>query len=380
MADGADLRAAPLACTVEVSTDLDAAAPAWSDLETNGACTAFQARAWLKPWFEILGAAHGATPVLVTVRDAKSRRPLMFLPLCLRVAGGARRIEFADLGVSDYNAPLLAKDFAPSQAAFAALWADIVRALPSADLIVLEKQPDMVAGQANPLVSLPGVETMRVRAWDLPLPATREDYDKALDKVVRKELKRKHKNLEMEGPVALIDATTEAEAREIFETHLRQRQVRGTPLGDETPLGQAYVKFYDAAFVANSTSGFSLLSKLLVGGELGATLMALHHRDHHLLIMHCFETGRWGKKSPGIVAVNAAITQQIAAGTRLFDFTIGNETYKLQFGVIEHMLRGYEQGLSVLGRTQIALRRARRTIGTLVRKLPKKYWPKRLRE
>ena len=67
---------------------------------------------------------------------------------------------------------------------------DIVRALPSADLIVLEKQPDMVAGQANPLVSLPGVETMRVRAWDLPLPATREDYDKALDKVGYKMPKR----------------------------------------------------------------------------------------------------------------------------------------------------------------------------------------------
>jgi CelD/BcsL family acetyltransferase involved in cellulose biosynthesis len=99
-----------------------------------------------------------------------------------------------------------------------------------------------------------------------------------------------------------------------------------------------------------------------------------------LLLMHCFETGRWGKKSPGIVAVNAALTQQIEAGARLFDFTIGNETYKLQFGVIKHMLRGYEQGLSLFGRTQIALRRARRRAGTLVRKLPRKYWPKRLRE
>lgn len=380
MPDGAEVYAPASAFAVEVATDLDAALPAWSDLEANGAVTAFQARAWLKPWFAILGAAQGATPVLVTVRDAKSSRPLMFLPLCLRVAGGARRIEFADLGVSDYNAPLLAKDFAPSETEFAVLWKAIVRALPPADLIVLEKQPDMVAGQPNPLVRLAGVEAMRVRAWDLPLPATRDDYDKSLDKVVRKELKRKHKNLEMEGAVALIDATNEAEARDIFETHLRQRCVRGTPLGDETRLGQAYVRFYDAAFVGNSASGFSQLSKLTVAGELGATLMALHHRDHHLLIMHCFETGRWGKKSPGIVAVNAAITQQIAAGTRLFDFTIGNETYKLQFGVIEHMLSGYEQGLSLLGRTQIALRRTRRAVGTLVRKLPKKYWPKRLRE
>src|SRR5262249_6686001 len=163
----------------------------------------------------------------------------------------------------------------------------------------------------------------------------------------RKELKRKHNNLAAEGEIRLVNATNEAEAREIFQTHLRQRDVRGTPLGDATPLGQAYVKFYDAAFVGNSANGFSVLSKLMVGEEVGATLVALHLRDHHLLIMHCFETGRWGKKSPGIVAVNAAITQQIAAGARLFDFTIGNETYKLQFGVIEHMLRGYEQGLSL---------------------------------
>lgn len=380
MADGAEIRAQALACVVEVDTDLDAAEAAWSELEANGSATAFQTRAWLKPWFSILGAAHGATPVLVTVRDAKTRRPLMVLPLCLRVAGGARRIEFADLGVSDYNAPLLAKDFQPSDAEFAALWESIVRALPPADLIVLEKQPDQVAGQPNPLVRLAGVETMRVRAWDLPLPASRDAYDKSLDKVVRKELKRKHNNLASEGEIRLVNAASEAEARDIFETHLRQREARGTPLGGPSPQGQAYVKFYEAAFVGNSASGFSVLSKLTVGEEVGATLIALHHRDHHLLLMHCFETGRWGKKSPGIVAVNAALTQQIAAGARLFDFTIGNETYKLQFGVIEHMLRGYEQGLSLLGWTQIALRRTRRTFGTWVRKLPKKYWPKRLRE
>ena len=380
MADGAEIHPESVQYAVEVATDLDAALPAWRELETDGSATAFQARAWLKPWFAILGAAHGATPVFVTVRDGKSQRPLMLVPLCLRAAGGARRIEFPDLGVSDYNAPLLAKDFAPEQAEFATLWDSIVAALPSADLIVLEKQPDTVAGQANPLVGLPGVETMRVRAWDLPLPESRDAYDKSLDKVVRKELKRKHNNLSSEGEIKLINATTEAEAREIFEIHLRQRCVRGTPLGDDTAQGQAYVKFYEAAFVGNSASGFSVLSKLTVGEEVGATLMALHHHDHHLLLMHCFETGRWGKKSPGIVAVNAALTQQIAAGARLFDFTIGNETYKLQFGVIEHMLRGYEQGLSLLGRTQIALRRTRRSLGTLVRKLPRKYWPKRLRE
>ena len=364
---------------IEVADTL-AGAPAWAELETSGVCTAFQTQAWLRPWFDVIAPAFGASPLFVTVRDRASGRPLMVLPLSLRRAAGARRIEFPDLGVSDYNAPLMAKGFVLADEAWALLWKQIVRALPPADLIVFEKLPETVEGQPNPLFHLKGAEVMRVRCWDLELPASREIYDKGLKAEVRKELRRKRKNLEMEGPVRLVTAAAASEGREIFDVHQRQRRIRGTPIGQDPSTAETFIAFYDAAFVGNVEAGFCIMQKLMVGDEIGATMIGLHHHDVRLLLMHCFETGRWGKKSPGIVAIDAALTDQMEAGTRLYDFTIGNEPYKLQFGVQEHILLGYQEPLSPLGMALIGFRRVRRFFGDQIRKVPRKYLPRRFRE
>src|SRR5258708_20670990 len=115
---------------IAVTSDLEPAFDVWSHLEGDGASTPFQASAWLEPWFRIVAPRMGAEPVLVTVRDGRSLEPLMFLPLCRRMDGGLAIIEFADLGVSDYNAPLISTGFAPSDRELDALWQQMRGVLP----------------------------------------------------------------------------------------------------------------------------------------------------------------------------------------------------------------------------------------------------------
>jgi hypothetical protein len=62
------------------------------------------------------------------------------------------------------------------------------------------------------------------------------------------------------------------------------------------------------------------------------------------------------------------------------DLTIGNEGYKRQFGVKESYLYYHDHALSSLGWTAVAIRGTKRFAGAQIRKLPKKYWPKRLKE
>ena len=86
---------------VDVQTDEPLVARRWQELEALG--TVFQTRAWLLPRYRIVAPRLNATPLFVIVSDRETGRPLMFFPLCLRRKWGLRIVEFADLGVCDYN-------------------------------------------------------------------------------------------------------------------------------------------------------------------------------------------------------------------------------------------------------------------------------------
>jgi CelD/BcsL family acetyltransferase involved in cellulose biosynthesis len=304
----------------------------------------------------------------------------MLLLLCVRRHHGVTVIHFPDCGVSDYNAPLFAADFQPTDEEFAVLWKDIARVLPKADLINFEKMPETVANRPNPMARFVGAQRMRLSAWGFSLPKRRADYDQLLKSVVRKELRRKRRNLEVEGQIRYVRPQSAAQGREFFETLCRQRAARYRELGRPDILGDPlFLRFYEAVIFDNWATQYGALSALMVGEEIAATLFALSHRDRYLLLMHCFETGRWGLKSPGIVAVDSAITDQIESGTGYFDLTVGNESYKLQFGVKENFLYSYEQTISPLGWAYMAVRNAKRFASEQVRKLPRKYLPENLR-
>jgi CelD/BcsL family acetyltransferase involved in cellulose biosynthesis len=118
----------------------------------------------------------------------------------------------------------------------------------------------------------------------------------------------------------------------------------------------------------------------MVGEEIAASLFALRYRGHYLLLMHCFEFARWGTRSPGVVIIDSAITAEIESDSTYFDFTVGDHSYKSQFGVQEKVLYSLEQGLSPLGRVFAALRRTRSFVGKQLRRLPPEYLPRRLQE
>src|ERR1700723_2653222 len=66
--------------------------------------TAFQHPLWFEAWY---GAFAEASPLIAIVTDSVTERPVALVPLILRVSHGVRIVEFADLNVTDYNAPIL---------------------------------------------------------------------------------------------------------------------------------------------------------------------------------------------------------------------------------------------------------------------------------
>lgn len=362
---------------VEVTSDVDAVRPQWEALENQG--TPFQKRPWLEPWYRILGARFGAKPLFVTVFEERARRPVMFFALCVRRWRAMTTIEFPDLDVSDYNTALTAADFQPTDEQLQVIWGQIRDALPPADIVRFDKVPAVVLGRDNPLARLDWVSPMETRAWLLDLPATKADYDeRVITKKARKENKRKRKNLgEKVGEFELVHASTPAEGHEIFEAMRAERRARfGMANILEKP---AFLEFYRAV-IFDVWRPFAQLSALKAGGRILATLFAIRQPDEYLLIIHSFEPDL-ESLSPGIVAIDEMIGDRIAAGDRYFDFTVGNEGYKKQFGVHPMTMVAGLEPLSVWGRLYVyafpKAKRAKRALGGLYRAARERFATRR---
>jgi CelD/BcsL family acetyltransferase involved in cellulose biosynthesis len=316
---------------IDVQTDASLVARQWQELEPCG--TAFQTRAWLLPWYRIVAPRFNASPLFVTVSHRTTGRAVMFFPLCLRRRHGLRIVEFADLGVSDYNAPIMAPGPELPAGAMASLWTEICRRLPPADIVRFTKMPETSSQSFVPLIGLDWMQRMDLRSWTLPLPQTRDEYDKTILKPKdRKEQRRKQRHLsEALGDVTFRTASAATGRREIFEALTRQRRNRFRDRGRWDILDDpTFFRFYET-IALESRDGLAALSALRVADRPVATLFALVHNNSYCLLMHSFDLDL-DRLSPGIVAIDEMITCAIESRLSCFDFTIGNEPYKRRFG------------------------------------------------
>jgi CelD/BcsL family acetyltransferase involved in cellulose biosynthesis len=337
---------------IEIGRELAAVEADWRELETDGALTPFQSLAWLAPLYRVLTPRMSATPLFVLLRDKRTRRPLLLLPLCLRRRYGFNFLEFADFGVCDYNAPILAKDFDPSPNEWNALWDRVlIRLKDAASVMRLQKLPQRVGGRANPLSHDNFAAAMSVGAWGVELPETTDRYDnEILTPTFRKELAKKLRRVAKRGKIEWVTATTGEERVAAFNALLRQRQARCDEMGRHNVLSEsAFRDFYDALTSDPSTASLVRLNALNVGGESVASMLSLRHGDATYVIMTTFEGGDWKSASLGNVLIREAVERNIGDGVRYFDLTIGDEAYKRDFGARRMPLYSIVRPLSLAG-------------------------------
>ena len=354
------------ASRIRVVADPASIADEWRTLETEGRATVFQTRAWISALLETAAKAEGAEPILVLAADATTGAPQMLLPLCRRRRDALSAIEFLDLGASDYNAPLLARDFDPAPSQFAALWARIRAALPPADILRIDKSPAMIGGAPNPLVQLPFMHRLTLGAWTLALPATRATYERdTLGARFRKELRRKRRRLEASGDVCLRKARDAHEAAGLLRDLAAMRRERYVALARHDILTDAAFRAFYQTLLARD-DGPAEIHALEVGGERVATLFGLRHSSAFHFILSGFAGGDWATRSVGTVAADLMIESAIDEGLGLFDFTIGNAAYKRYFGATRCDLYGGAQALSLRALPQVAERRIKGALRTFL--------------
>lgn len=300
--------------------------------------TAFQNPRWYEAWYSAFADADGVSPVIAIVTDAATGEPAALLPLIRRREGSIRIIEFADLELTDYNAPLLGSAAPRDAAAARAFWRDLraaLRKLPGgADLIRFRKVAPDLHGRPNPLALLDAAAVCPVNG---NLVATGEDYDAwrhTLERTVRKELERSWRVFTRDPAAGFTIAADSDEALRIFATTEAQQSSRMQSLGVDFILNDDNrAAFYRSLVRDGVASGYAIVSALMAGEEVVATLLGVRSGSRFVMIRISNAGDKWSNCSPGRLIIERTMAALHKQGVREFDFSIGNYAYKRRFGV-----------------------------------------------
>ena len=370
----ARVAAAPAGLDIDLAIheDLDAIEADWRRFEQHADCTVFQTFDWLAAWQRHIGARGGVAPAIVIGRDAAGEI-LFLLPLAVE-PGFVRRLTWLGHDLCDYNAPVLSPAF-PQQVTperFLSLWSKIRGLLQQRprlrhDIVDLGKMPEMVGAQPNPFLALDvalnpsGAHlTHLAGTWD-------EFYAARRSSATRRRDRTKRKRLSEVGEVRFVNPDDDGEIASTLDTLMAQKRRAFVRMGVPNLFAQPGCRaFYFELATNPATRHLVHVSRLDVGPAVAAANMGLQFRGCYYHILASYDDGDISRFGPGAAHLRELMQRALERGYGTFDFTIGDERYKLEWSDTVVKLYDHLSAASPRGRPAVlfasALRRVKRTI------------------
>ncbi len=371
---------APVAASVltfELYTDLAAAESLWRAFEADAESTPFQFFDWLSAWHRHIGTVQGTQPVIVVAR-LDSGAVAMLLPFAVEQRGATRSLRWLGQDLCDYNAPMLVRDFSQrvTGAAFRDFWNALLGELrcdPALriDWIDFEKMPGTVGVQSNPFIHL-GLTPNANSAHIAQLGGDWETYYRERrSSATRRRDRAKRKRLAEFGEIRFVTASDPAEIRQTLGVLMQQKSRsfarKGIPDIFARPGHRDF--FLDVAS-GEATRRFAHVSRVEIGADYAATNFALIAGDcyYHILASYC--DGPLMRYGPGALHLRDLLGYAIGRGLRRFDFTIGDEQYKLEWSDLRLALFDYSTGVTPRGWLACLGARGRLRIKRIIKQSP----------
>jgi CelD/BcsL family acetyltransferase involved in cellulose biosynthesis len=264
--------------------------------------------------------------------------------------GNLQVVEFADLNMTDFNAPLLGPAAPRTTDDAARAWAAAKRALPSCDAVRLTKMPAMIGARPNPLALLTGLVPAAVNGNLVSMGEDWNGFHFGLERTVRKELERSWRVFTRADDAGLFAITDPAEALSVLEQVEELQSARMRELGQPYTLDKPVAAdFYRRLITDGLEKGYAVLTILRVGPELVAALLGVRDGTDYVMIRLAHAGGDWGKISPGRLLIHKTLERLHEDGCRSFDFSIGNYAYKRRFGPVRTALFDHVEARSLRG-------------------------------
>jgi CelD/BcsL family acetyltransferase involved in cellulose biosynthesis len=345
--------------------------PEWRTFEAQADGTAFQTFDWVSAWQRHIGSKEGVTPAVVIGRHRG--RIIFILPLAV-LRGRVRRIVWLATQLSNCNAPLLARDFAEvvNPAQFLELWREIERLLRDKiryDLIDLDKIPETVGTQANPLIALRLTRhpsdsyVMRLTGtWDALYKAKRSSSWRKTDG-------KRRRRLENFGAVAFATAEAPAEIAQTLEALIAQKKAFYAYIGVANLFERPGVRDFHID-IACRCRGLVHVSQIKVGPTIAAASFGLSFHGNYDYVLAGYTGGELDSCSPGTIHMQELMRHFLERGFKTFDFNIGDAVYKREWCDFELRLYDYVEPRTVAGWLSAALTRRTRAIQRYVKQHP----------
>lgn len=344
---------------VNIDDTFDFLSQEYAELFDGSAATAFQHPVWLDSLYGKLAPAAAAKRLVVVVRHRPSGALASVLPMLRVRRGPIRTVEFADLRVSDYLAPISSTKVFSDLLQDETACREIRRLVRPFDLLRMTKLPDGRLPIEN-LLAAPRRTSMDTNAYATVLTAPFEQWRiNALGRSYQKELAKKWRQLEKKGALTFSCCDDNASTIAAIEVMKKFRGPRFQAQGDGDLLQRPeYFDFYSDV----ATRGLGSLVRLYtmkMDDELIAAVLGLYHRNSFLVIMSAFDIDGYRSQSIGALMFERVARDCIERGDQTLDFTIGDEPYKKLFGAQPSPMWSVTQAGSAAGTVAtFALRQA----------------------
>jgi CelD/BcsL family acetyltransferase involved in cellulose biosynthesis len=360
-----------------IHNDLGAVESEWRSFQQTAECTPFQTFEWLSAWQRHIGAREGVVPAIVVGRFADGKTACI-LPLAVEKRRLAKRLCWLGEKLCDYNAPLLARDFSQQVTAdrFLAFWRALQQRMQSDtqlrhDWIEFEKMPQTVGAQVNPLTYL-GVAAHANSAHITQLGDDWETFYRAKrSSATRRRDRAKRKRMSEFGEIRFVTAAEPEDVRRTLDTLWEQKKRIFARRGiADIFVRPGYREFFDDLASNPQTQHLVHVSRIEVGTTCAAANFAITFGDcyYHVLSSYC--DGPLIRHGPGVLHLRELLAHAIKAGLRRFDFTIGDEDYKMEWSDLRLKLYDHSSAATWRGRPLSCASAVRRRFKRFIRQTP----------
>ena len=322
----------------EVYRDYSVLELAWRQLEKNGHCTVFQGYDYAAALYDAASSTGAAEPLIVVV-SKEGGGIAWILPLCISRNGKLKVISFADLGLADYAAPVIAPDAPSDRLSIMAMLKAVFAALPQCDIISFQKLANEVQGIQNPFLFLQRLHQFPEKSHGIRLTEPWPDLArKIMQRTLYKTLMREKKRLEKAGKIEVEYCNTPETIEPALKTLITMRHERFKSMGLTMP--QVWENFYRTLVMRKDRKIYASITTLTANGQPIAGCFSLTRDKTHYALLSTFKAGEWESYRPGIQLFDSMLTKfsQQTGNDGYFDFTIGDEVYKGRLGADTRVL------------------------------------------
>jgi CelD/BcsL family acetyltransferase involved in cellulose biosynthesis len=315
---------------VDIVRDLGQAEAIWRELEEQQLATPYQRFGMLSAWQSEVGVRENAEPFIVTAHDADGR-PLVLLPLVLRVRRGIRVASFMGGKHTTFNMALWDRDFArEATAADLAHLLSALRTKPAADVLALTQQPQHWQDHLNPFAMLPRQPSVN----DCPvMPMVPGDPpERRLSNSFRRRLKGKERKLQAPGYRYHV-ANTDADIERLLDWFFQVKPMRMA----EQKLPDVFAEPGVADFIRKACrarfSGGRVIDihSLECDDEVIAIFAGVADGHRFSMMFNTYTMSDRSRYSPGLILMRHIIDHYGERRYRALDLGIGSDDYKRLF-------------------------------------------------